>query len=196
MSNVGDLEFRALRAAVAARGLWRSALALAGLGLWAGLLVATLIALPYPVVAIVPLLVLVGTFEVIRPLHVGAERIGRYLQVFHEERVGADTPGAPPAWERTAMALGAAVPGAAGHPLFVPIFALATVANLLAVLLPGPVPVELGLLAVPHGAFLIWLGLADRAMRTQRARELARFRELRARNHEGTKVHERTKNGR
>ena len=79
------------------------------------------------------------------------------------------------------MALGAAVPGAAGHPLFVPVFALAAIVNFLGVLLPGPIPIELGLLAIPHVAFLLWLVRADRAMRVQRTREFARFRDLRDR---------------
>ena len=182
MTDTAAHEFRSLRDAVAARAQLRSALTLAGIGLWAVLLVAVLVTLPYPVVAIVPLVVLVATFEVTRPLHVGAERIGRYLQVFHEEGVRPpESPLAPPAWEHTAMALGPAMPGAAGHPLFIPVFALAALVNTMAVLLPGPVAVEMGLLAVPHGAFLIWLSVADRAMRTQRTRELARFRELRDR---------------
>jgi hypothetical protein len=34
-------------------------------------------------------------------------------------------------------------------------------------------------MAVPHAAFLGWLIVADRTMRGQRTRELARFRELR-----------------
>jgi hypothetical protein len=51
--------------------------------------------------------------------------------------------------------------------------------NLLAVLLPGPVAVELSLMAVPHAAFLIWIVWTDRIMRGQRVRELARFRALR-----------------
>jgi hypothetical protein len=34
-------------------------------------------------------------------------------------------------------------------------------------------------MAVPHAAFIAWLWRADRAMRAQRPRELARFRELR-----------------
>lgn len=194
MTEHSPQEFRALRDAIAARAVWRSVLALIGLGLWAAILTATLIALPYPVVAVVPLLVLVATFEVIRPLHVGAERIGRYLQVFHEEAASAEGAASAPAWERTAMALGPAVPGAAGHPLFIPIFALATLANLLAVLLPGPVPLELALLVVPHAAFAGWLAVADRAMRAQRTRELARFRELRTGNHEDTKGHNGTTN--
>ena len=179
MSDLAHEEYRALRAAVAARGHLRTALALAGMLGWAATLVAVLVALPYPVAAAIPLTVLLATFEVIRPLHFGAERIGRYLQVFHEEAGGDDGPLEPPAWERTAMRFGAAVPGAAGHPLFVPVLAVATAVNFLAVLLPGPLPVELAWMAIPHVALLAWLARADRAMRAQRATELARLRALR-----------------
>jgi hypothetical protein len=181
MPDLAAHEYRALREAIAARGQLRASLALAGLLGWGGVLAATLVALPYPLAAVLPLTILLATFEVIRPLHAGAERIGRYLQVFFEERPDTANPGplAPPAWEQTAMALGAAVPGAAGHPLLVPVFALAAFVNFLGVLLPGPIPIELGLLAIPHVAFLLWLVRADRAMRVQRTRELARFRELR-----------------
>lgn len=184
MTDLATAEYRTLREAIAARGHLRTTLTLAGLLSWGGLLALTLIALPYPVAAALPLMALLATFEVIRPLHAGAERIGRYLQVFFEETGSAPAPGAtatltPPAWERTAMAFGPAVPGAAGHPLFLPVFGLATAVNFLAVLMPGPVPVELALMALPHAAFLAWLAYADRGMRTQRTRELARFRELR-----------------
>lgn len=182
MADPGAAEFRALREAIAARGQLRSTLALTGLLAWSGLLALVLVALSYPVAAALPLTVLVATFEVIRPLHAGAERIGRYLQVFFEEAAAAEPGGAalsPPAWERTAMALGATVPGAAGHPLFAPVFGIATAVNFLAVLMPGPVPVELAAMAVPHAAFLAWLLYTDRGMRAQRVRELARFRELR-----------------
>jgi hypothetical protein len=181
MSDLAAHEYRALRAAIAARGQLRASLALAGLLGWAGVLAATLIALPYPLAAALPLTLLLATFEVIRPLHAGAERIGRYLQVFFEERSGAagSESLAPPAWEQTAMRFGPALPGAAGHPLLVPVFAIAAVVNFLAVVLPGPLPIELVLMAVPHAAFLGWLIVADRTMRGQRARELARFRELR-----------------
>ena len=78
-------EFRSLRDAVASRGQLRVALTFAGLCVWAMVLTALVIALPYPIAAIVPLTVLLATFEAIRPLHFGAERIGRYLQVFYEE---------------------------------------------------------------------------------------------------------------
>lgn len=183
-------EYASLRRAIAARGQLRTVLFVAGLAAWASVLIAILVTLPYPLVSIVPLTLLASVFEAIRPLHMGAERIGRYLQVFYEERGAADRPLAEtPAWERSAMAFGAAVPGAAGHPLFAPLFAVATLVNFLSVWLPGPVPVELTVLAVPHLAFLIWIVVADRAMRTQRMRDLARYRELRGEENE-TRRHE------
>lgn len=171
-------EYLVLRRTIAHRGALRPILVLTGIGIWAALLTAVLVLLPYPVAAAIPLLVLVVTFEVIRPLHFGAERIGRYLQVFYEEqgdpsRSLSDTP----SWERVAMSFGA-VPGVGGHALFVPTFLLATAVNYLAVLLPGPVAIEMGVMAIPHLAFIAWLVAADRAVRTQRAIELARLREL------------------
>ena len=167
-----------LRKTIAQRGALRPLLVLCGMGIWAAILIAVLVLLPYPVAAAIPLLVLVVTFEVIRPLHFGAERIGRYLQVFYEEqgepgRAMNDTP----SWERVAMSFGA-VPGAGGHPLFVPTFLMATVVNYFTVLLPRPVPIELSVMAIPHLAFIAWLVAAHRAMRGQRAIELARLREL------------------
>jgi len=171
-------EYLVLRRTIAQRGALRPILMLCGTGIWAAILTAVLVLLPYPVAAAIPLLVLVVTFEAIRPLHFGAERIGRYLQVFYEEqgepgRALRDTP----SWERVAMSFGA-VPGVGGHPLFVPAFFLATAMNYLAVLLPQPVVIEMGVMAIPHLAFIAWLIAADRAMRNQRAIELARLREL------------------
>jgi len=179
MPEFAPEEYRALRQAIASRSHLRIGLALAGFIAWVAMLATTVLALPIPVAAVLPLMVLVATFEAIRPLHFGAERIGRYLQVFYEEgEHGGDGPLEPPAWERSAMRFGASVPGAAGHPLFVPLFALATAVNFLAVILPGPLAIEIGWMAVPHAAFVIWLIRADRAMRTQRETDLARFREL------------------
>ena len=151
---------------------------LTGTGIWAALLTAVLVLLPYPVAAAIPLLLLVVTFEVVRPLHFGAERIGRYLQVFYEEQGDAGRAMTEtPAWERVAMNFGT-VPGVGGNPLFVPAFVMATALNYLAVLMPQPVALELVVMAVPHLAFIAWLAAADRAMRKQRAIELARLREL------------------
>jgi len=171
-------EYLVLRRTIAQRGALRPVLVVIGIGVWALVLTAVVAWLPYPIAAAIPLLVLAATFEAIRPLHFGAERIGRYLQVFYEE---AGEPGRPlrdtPSWERVAMAFGK-VPGVGGHPLFVPIFFLATLANYLAVIIPGPLPIEIAALAVPHVAFIAWLMAADRAMRRQRESELTRLREL------------------
>ena len=173
-------EYLVLRRTIAQRGALRPVLAVIGIGTWALVLTVVVAWVPYPVAAAIPLLVLAATFEAIRPLHFGAERIGRYLQVFHEE---AGEPGRPlrdtPSWERVAMSFGK-VPGVGGHPLFVPIFFMATLANFLAVMIPGPLPIEIGALAVPHVAFIAWLIAADRAMKRQREIELARMRELAA----------------
>lgn len=181
MERPSSAEYLVLRKTLAARGSLRPVLLVAGLGIWAVLLIAVLVLLPYPLAVAIPLVVLAATFEAIRPLHFGAERIGRYLQVFYEEdgQPGRSLADAP-SWERVAMSLGSA-PGAGGHPLFVPIFFMATIVNYLPVLLSQPpaVPVELGTLAVPHLAFVIWLLYCDRAMRAQRVAELTRFRELR-----------------
>jgi hypothetical protein len=175
-------EYVILRRTIARRGALRPVLVLCGTSVWAAVLMAVLAWLPVPIAAAIPLLVLTVTFEVIRPLHFGAERIGRYLQVFYEEdgdpsRSLGDTP----SWERVAMNFGG-VPGVGGHPLFVPVFCIATAINYLAVLLPEPAPVELGVMAVPHLAFMAWLLAADRAMRSQRAIELARLRQLHQQN--------------
>ena len=182
MERHRESEYLVLRQTLARRGALRPVLVLCGTGIWAVLLIAVLVLVPYAVAAAIPLLVLVVTFEVIRPLHFGAERIGRYLQVFYEEagdpgRALSDTP----SWERVAMSFGV-VPGVGGHALFVPLFLMATALNYLAVLLPRPAPIELSVMAIPHLAFIAWLVAADRAMRTQRAIELARLRELRNQN--------------
>lgn len=181
MERPSTAEYLVLRKTIAARGSLRHILFMLGVGIWAVLVIAVLVLLPYPVAVAIPLLVLVATFEAVRPLHFGAERIGRYVQVFYEEdgqpgRSLIDTP----SWERVAMSLGP-VPGVGGNPLFVPLFFLAAIVNYVPVLLaqPAAVPVELGTLAVPHVAFVIWLVYCDRAMRAQRTVELARFRELR-----------------
>ena len=178
MLRHGRSEYLVLRRTIAQRGALRPILLVSGISGWAVTLTAVLVALPYPIAATIPLVVLAATFEAIRPLHFGAERIGRYLQVFYEE---AGDPGRPlrdnPSWERVVMHFGK-VPGAGGHPLFVPIFFLATVVNTLAVIIPGPVPIEMAMMAVPHLAFLAWLLAAHRAMTTQRQIELDRMRTL------------------
>jgi hypothetical protein len=179
MDDLGAAEFTALRDTIRTRGTARIACLLAGFVGWAGVLVLVLVWLPWPLAAVIPLLVLLAAHEAARTLHLGVERIGRYLQVFYEERT-ADIEAAlqPPAWERTAMRFGPDRPGAGGHPLFLPVFLLATAVNALAVVLPGPILVEGVTLAVPHLAFVAWLLRCDHGMRRQRASDLARYREM------------------
>ena len=178
MEPSASAEYLILRRTVAMRGTIRPVVAVIGTACWAFALIAVLVWLPYPVAAAIPLLVLVATFEAIRPLHFGAERIGRYLQVFYEERGAPDRPlGDTPSWERVAMHFGK-VPGVGGHPLFVPLFLLCTATNSLAVILPAPVAVEAAVMAVPHIAFIAWLIAAHRAMKTQREIELQHLRQL------------------
>ena len=148
------------------------------MGIWALALTAVLVWLPYPLASAIPLVVLAATFEAIRPLHFGAERIGRYVQVFYEE---AGEPGRSlrdtPSWERVTLSFGV-VPGVGGNPLFVPIFFLATAVNYLAILLSGPVAIDLAIMAVPHAILVGWLIANHRAMKTQRTIELERLRNL------------------
>ena len=179
MDDFAGREFTALRETIRSRAGARPLICLAGLVAWAATLLGVLIWLPNPIASVVPLLVLLATFEVVRSLHLGVERIGRYLQVFFEEGPSGSAPTVRPAWEHTAMIFGPALPGAGVHPLFQSLFMLATLVNLLAVLLPGPILLEIATLAVPHLAFVVWVLYCDRRMRQQRAAELARFREIR-----------------
>ena len=95
---------------------------LVGLVAWGALAIALLIADLRGSVTLVPFLVLVGTFEINFFIHTGVERIGRYIQVFYEERAGAV------GWETIAMNYGAKFPSGL-DPLFSIIFAAATSLN-------------------------------------------------------------------
>jgi hypothetical protein len=178
MPRYGRSEYVILRRTIAQRGALRPVILTVGIALWALVLTAVIAWVPYPAAAAIPLLVIAATFEAIRPLHFGAERIGRYLQVFYEEDAEPNRPlRDTPSWERVAMSFGT-VPGVGGHPLFVPIFLLATLTNYLAVMVPGPLPIEMGVMAVPHVAAIAWFLAAHVAMKKQRDVELARLREL------------------
>ena len=171
-------EYLVLRRTIAQRGALRPILLVAGITVWALVLTAVIAWVPYPVAAAIPLLIIAATFEAIRPLHFGAERIGRYLQVFYEED---GDPGRPlrdtPSWERVAMSFGS-MPGVGGHPLFIPIFFLATLTNYFAVIIPGPLPIEMAAMGALHVALIAWLLTAHAATKKQREADLARLRAL------------------
>jgi hypothetical protein len=126
-----------------------------------------------PVACLLPLGVLVGGFEAIHALHVGVERIGRYLQVFYE--AGGDMP----RWETTAMAVGPSLPGGGIDPLFSVVFVCATFLNAVPALLPQPTRIELAVISALHAAFVFRVIRARGAAARQRAVELETYRALR-----------------
>jgi hypothetical protein len=116
------------------------------------------------------LAILAGGFEAIHALHVGVERIGRYIQVFYEGT------GDVPRWETTAMSIGPALPGGGVDPLFTVIFALVTLLNLMAAIVPSPTRLELAVIGLMHGAFLLRLVRGRWAASRQRAVDLESYR--------------------
>ncbi len=188
MDSLARDEFKALRATIRERGTARVWLFVAVLAAWGALTVVVTAAVPLPVVSLVPLLVLVGGFEAINVTHVGVERVGRYLQVFYEEArpaTAGDAAGdAPPGlarWENAAMAYGRAFGGGGTiDPLFAPVFAAATLLNLIPVLLPEPTPQELVAIGAAHVLFLIRIVIARQRSGRQRAQDLERFQSLRS----------------
>jgi hypothetical protein len=135
---------------------------------WAGTAVATAAVITVAMSTLVPLLVLVAGFEAVFALHLNVERIGRYLQVFHEPDDG---------WERVAMRFGQQFPGTGPDPLFSRHFLLATSVNFLPAALGGAVP-EIVIIAVLHLIFINRVRMARAFAATQRVRDLERFEAL------------------
>lgn len=169
-------EYRQLRAAIGARGQLRVALAFAAIAIWA--IVASLLTagVLLPAGALVSLLVLVAGFEAAHALHVGAERIGRYLRVRYESEIGR-TDG--PAWETAIAAFGPGQLGL-GRPAgaqFALLFSLAVATNFL-LRAVGALPIEIAALGVIHGIVILRIIVAHRVARAQRADDEARFTEM------------------
>jgi len=141
---------------------------------WAVLALIVLTFAEAPIASLYPLAVLVGGFEAIHALHVGVERIGRYVQVYYESREDG------PRWETTAMKVGPALPGGGIDPLFTVVFICTTVINLIPALLPSPTRVQLVALVLLHVAFLVRLVRARGAAARQRAVELESYRAIRS----------------
>src|SRR5690242_12594692 len=166
--SLSDTEYAVLRQTIAARGTARMVLFPVTMIAWATLALIVLTFAEAPVASLLPLAVLIGGFEAIHALHVGAERIGRYLQVYYE---GAPE---PPRWETTAMAVGPALPGGGIDPLFSVVFISAALANLIPAFTPGPTRPELAVLLPLHAAFIIRIVRARGAAARQRAIEIGR----------------------
>jgi hypothetical protein len=138
---------------------------------WGALAVATATLTSIPVASLLPLLVLAAVFEAVFALHVGVERIGRYLQVFHE---GGDQA----AWERTAMAFGRPKGAAVADALFCVPFLLAALFNMMPALIAQPTAAEIVFVVGAHALFVLRLAVARAATARPRAIDLERFREL------------------
>ena len=169
-------EYRALRATIRERGTARHAIVVAGLAGWAGLAIATTVTLTLPIATLIPLVVLAVTFQATFALHTGVERIGRYIQVFHE----ADGDAGGPRWERMAMAFGPHAPKGGANPLFVEFFLLAAVANLLPLALADAIAIEWVVVGAFHLVFAIHVLRSQRYAATQRAIDLDIFTRLKA----------------
>jgi hypothetical protein len=136
-----------------------------------------------PVALLVPLLVLSTLFEAVFALHVGVERIGRYLEASFESGALAG-----PRWEHTAHAFGRSVTDRAGRldPLFSAAFVSAAMLNLVAVLLIVAVAgfrdagsvAEGVLYGGLHAAFVVRVVRARRFASGQRALEFEQFKRL------------------
>jgi hypothetical protein len=175
--SLSEAEFVILRRTIATRGTVRMILLPVSILGWAALALTVLTVTETPLAALFPLAALVGGFEAIHALHVGAERIGRYLQVYYEN------PETGPRWEMTVIGVGPALPGGGIDPLFSLVFASATFVNFIPFitgLLPGPTRVELGVIGVLHLAFIIRIVRARGAAARQRAVELETFRAIRS----------------
>jgi hypothetical protein len=174
-------EYRALRATIRERGTARAWIVVFGLMGWAALTLAAAVAGVPPALTLMPLLVLAATFEAVFSLHIGVERIGRYLQVFHEghsEDPPAPDHAAATGWEGIAMAFGRPSRGTRTDPLFTVCFAIAGVLNFTPALLAGLVPVEAIAIGTAHLVFIARLAVAYRGSTAQRAADLARFEQL------------------
>lgn len=171
--SLSEAEFANLRQTIAMRGTVRILLLPVTLVGWSLLAGALILFNDLPLGALLSLAVLIGGFEAIHALHVGVERIGRYIQVFYE-----GTPDGPQ-WETTAMSVGPALPGGGVDPLFAVVFGAATVANMIPALLPQPmVPFELAFIGLFHLAFILRLTRTRGAAARQRAVELETFKAL------------------
>jgi hypothetical protein len=183
-------EYKALRATIRERGTARVYVFVGGVAAWAAATIATAALASSPIATLLPLLVLASVFEAVFALHVGVERVGRYIQVFHEGESDrpdrSEAPAGPDAtiasesggWEHAAMAFGRPAGAPAIDALFSVPFLLAALCNLAPAMLMNPVRSELIFVGGAHALFALRLVVARQAARKQRAIDLERFRQL------------------
>ena len=162
-------EYESLRATIRQRGTARMLLVPAALTGWAALRIGAAAVITVALSTLIPLLVLVAAFEAVFTLHVNVERIGRYVQVFHEPDGG---------WEHVAMTYGQRFPGGGLDPLFARVFIFSTSVNFFPAALGGE-PWEVAIVAVCHFAFIYRVRKAQSTAAALRAEDLRRFEALR-----------------
>ena len=171
MNDDSAAEYDGLRATIRERGTLRIWVITVGLIAMSALVVALRGAHLSGAIALLPLLVLAATFEINFFVHTGVERIGRYLQVFHEERGGTT------GWETTAMNYGAKYPSGL-DPLFSILFAAAALLNFLSTLVVADEPGWMACSLAGHLGLAYRIVTARALASAQRALDLDRFRGL------------------
>ncbi len=171
-SDLAVEEYRALRSTIRERGTTRLVVTTITFVSWAALLVVVLSLASIPALGLIPLLVLATGFEVVFALHVGVERLGRFLQARYERPDGL------PGWEHAAMKVGGDRRARLSvDPLFAWPFCLAAVLNNLAVLAmqDAAQPAEWLAYAFIHALPVARVISARRVAARQRERDLALF---------------------
>jgi hypothetical protein len=160
-------EYSALRATIRERGTARVWLFVIGVAVWSSLALAVLaVALP-PVATLIPLVCLAADFEAVLALHGAAERIGRYLLVFHQD-----------GWEGAVGTFGRPPGALVVDPLFSIVFVLATIINLVPMMVSSPIREEWLIVGTAHAAFIVRIVRARAAAGRQRHVDATRFEEL------------------
>jgi hypothetical protein len=183
-----QVEYTALRTTILQRGTARVCIFAGGIVAWGALATTTAAVSSAPLLTLVPLVVLAAVFEAVFALHIGVERVGRYIQVFYETQASEQrsaTPSAPETpgsgWEHVAMSFGRPAGAAGVDPLFTAVFLLADALNMVPALIPGPTQAELIFVGGAHVLLVLRLVAARAVAARQRSIDLARFRELRER---------------
>lgn len=173
-------EYRALRATIQQRGTVRVIVAVLTFSVWAVTILLVSMRFGLPFFSLIPLMVLFAGFEAVFALHIGVERIGRYIQAHHEPASSGQA-----RWEQTAMEFRR--PGAGANPLFVTVFIGATLINLTLGLLNGLDETEPFSfansgewlpVALLHFVVIARVAMASRFAATQRALDLDEYRRL------------------
>ena len=166
-ADLAQEEYRSLRETIQTRGSLRVGIFVATCLVWAALSLWCWTTVAGPLAGLLPLFVLVSGFEAVLSLHTGVERIGRYVQLTFENG-GA----AAPAWEHVAVAMGPRWLSPGGlDPLFSLPFLLAAWLNFIPAA-AGADALQLTIVTITHGLFIVRVVLGRRFAARQRAADL------------------------